>query len=118
MKPAVLAKIPVAPAPTPSAAKSTGPIQQRDARNAAKIPPIEAMEAGLVTCLVPSLSWNEGARKCVWLQYLGSYSWAPLISTKLARYEVRRSTFRRTKLSPNSFREQPQESGSAYDCQS
>jgi len=39
--PAVLAKKPVAPTPTPSAAKTSGPMQHTEASNAALNPPIE-----------------------------------------------------------------------------
>lgn len=41
--PAVPAKKPVAPTPTPSAAKITGPMQQTEASNAALNPPIESI---------------------------------------------------------------------------
>jgi len=60
-KPAVLAKMPVAPTPTPSAANTTGPIQQRDAKKAAMIPPRDAIETGSVALFEPSLSWDEEA---------------------------------------------------------
>jgi len=60
-KPAVLAKIPVVPIPTPNAANRTGPIQQRDAKKAAMIPPRDAIETGSVALFASSLSWDEGA---------------------------------------------------------
>ncbi|BFU92477.1 MAG: hypothetical protein NTAFB01_36640 [Nitrospira sp.] len=44
--PAVPAKNPVAPTPTPSAAKARGPMQQTEASNAALKPPTERIVTG------------------------------------------------------------------------
>lgn len=70
--PTVSAKKPVAPTPTPSAARTSGPMQHTEASNAALNPPTENIVTGLLDGLGLEASSRYGSMAItfpVWLPY-------------------------------------------------